>query len=73
MFQLEDLMGHRLKGLYYEAQLKLAPNPEKVGFFEVEKIVSQRKVNGKKYVLVSYKNYPSKFNQWVLEDNIKRI
>lgn len=70
MFELEDLLGHKVDGLYYQPQLKLAPNPEKAGFFEVSKIESRKTIGDKKYVLVSYKNYPSKFNQWVLEENI---
>jgi len=72
LFQLCDLMGSVLPGFYYAAQLTAAQKPDyKKDFFLVEKILKEKKVKGKKFYLVKFLYYSSKFNQWVPAENIK--
>ena len=65
MYKLEDLMSSPVLGHFYSATLHLAPKIALSEFFEVEKILKTKTVNGEKFVLVKYQWYPRKFNQWV--------
>ena len=66
-------MKDSVPGHFYQEQLTKAPTPDlQKDFFFVEKILGQKKVNGKTYFLVKFLYYPSKFNQFVPEENIKK-
>ena len=72
LFSLIDLMKDPYPGHYYKEQLTKAPKPDfKKDFFFVEKVLSEKKIKGKKYFLVKYLYYPSKYNQFVPEENLK--
>jgi hypothetical protein len=72
LFSLVDLMKDNVDGHFYEKQLLAAPAPDyKKDFFFVEKILGSKTVKQKKYVLVKFLYYPSKFNQYVPIENIK--
>jgi AAA+ superfamily predicted ATPase len=65
-------MNDSYPGKYYEKQLTRAPKPNfKRDFFSVEKIVSQKTIKKKKFFLVKFLFYPSKFNQYISENNMK--
>ena len=69
LFILKDLLGETLKAKFYAHQLKLAPDPLKVGF-EVERIVGHRTTKDNvKEVKVRYLFYGPKFDRWVKADN----
>ena len=66
-------MKDSIDGHFYEKQLLRAPVPDyKKDFFFVEKILDSKTVKQKKYVLVKFLYYPSKFNQYVPVENIKQ-
>ncbi len=72
MYTLIDLMKDKVPGHFYRQQLTKAPTPNyKKDFFFVEKILSEKTMKGQKYYLVKYLYYPSKFNQFVPEKNLK--
>ena len=72
LYSLIDLMKDKVPGHYYFEQLKKAPIPNfKKDFFLVEKILGSKTVRGKKYILVKFLYYPSKFNQYIPEKNLK--
>ena len=72
MYTLIDLMKDKVPGHFYRQQLTKAPAPNyKKDFFFVEKILSEKTMKGQKYYLVKYLYYPSKFNQFVPEKNLK--
>ncbi len=65
-------MKDKVEGHFYRQQLTKAPTPDyKKDFFFVEKILSEKTVKGKKYFLVKFLFYPSKFNQYVPAENLK--
>jgi hypothetical protein len=72
LYYLKDLMKDKLNGAYYKEQLfkTSAPNYQK-NFFEVEKVIATKKYNGKKFYLVKFLYYGSKFNQYIPEENMK--
>jgi hypothetical protein len=59
-------------GSFYKEQLTLTSKPDyKNNFFEVEKILKEKTFAGKKYYLVKFLYYSSKFNQYIPEENMK--
>ena len=67
-YKLEDMMEDEVKGSFYEQEIQKTSQKEDVMF--VEKILKRRKRKGIKEVFVSYVGWPSKFNNWIPEDNI---
>ena len=64
-------MKDKVPGHFYAEQLTKAPIPNyKEDFFLIEKILGEKQVKGKKYFLVKFLFYPSKFNEYVLAENI---
>ena len=64
-------MKENVAGSYYKEQLVKTEKPDyKKNFFEVEKVLSSKIVRGKKYFLVKFLYYPSKFNEFVPEENL---
>lgn len=72
MFKLVDLLNDPVEGHFYSEQLTKSSPPQEHNYFLVEKIVGEKKVKGKKYLLIKYLYYPEKFNRYVLEENIVR-
>ena len=72
LYTLMDLMKDEKPGHYYREQLipTEAPNFDQ-NYFEVEKVISEKKVRGKKYYLVKFLYYPNKFNEFIPEENMK--
>jgi hypothetical protein len=72
LYILKDLLNDRYPGLYYEKQLTKCPAPNfKHDFFMVEKVLKEKMIKKKKFYLVKFLFYPSKFNQYISEENIK--
>ncbi len=72
LYSLVDLMKDDVEGHFYRQQLTKAPAPNyKKDFFFVEKILGEKTLKGQKYYLVKFLYYPSKFNQYVLSENLK--
>lgn len=70
VYKLKDYDGEILQGSFYEAELqKVREPPNKV--YHVAEILDTRRVRGEKQVLVSWKNWPSKFNSWVRAKDLK--
>jgi hypothetical protein len=64
-------MKDPVPGHFYQEQLTVAPSPDyKKDFFEVEKIIASKTIKKKKFYLVKFLYYPSKFNEFVSEENL---
>ena len=69
LYQLTDLMDEKIEGKAYEKEMVKTEVP----FFKViDKVVKRKTENGKKYVMVSYVGYPSKFDEWITETEFKK-
>jgi hypothetical protein len=67
-----DLMKEPKPGHYYREQLIPTDPPDfEKNYFEVEKVISEKKIRGKKYYLVKFLYYPDKFNEYIPEENMK--
>ena len=65
LYYLEDLKGEEVPRAYYAQELHLTKAPREGEFFDIEKVLDTRLVNGKKQFKVKFKGYPNKYNQWV--------
>ena len=69
VYILKDYDGELITGSFYEQELqKVKVGKDKV--FHVDEILDQKRENGQKWVLVRWKNWPLKFNSWVLEKDV---
>jgi hypothetical protein len=72
VYELEDLMGEDILGNFYEEEIQKSKFKDNLKVFE--KIKQQKTENGKKKMfLVSYKHLPSKFNEWLNENEFKKL
>lgn len=69
-YHLDDLMGERIKGSFYEPELQ-SVNYNNTDTFFIEKIVKKRGVGKKKEIFVKWEGWPEKFNSWIPADTVK--
>lgn len=72
VYKLADYDGEPIQGSFYDAELqKVTVRKDKV--YQVDTILKQRTVKGKKQAFVRWKNWPDKFNSWVNESDLKNV
>ncbi len=65
-------MKDDVNGSFYREQLVKSEKPDyKSEFFEIESILGTKTVKGKKFYLVKFLYYPSKFNEYIPAENLK--
>lgn len=71
VYNLKDFSGEPLLGTYYTQELLMinVENRE----WKISKILKKRKVNGQTEVLVSWLNWPSKYNSWVRQTALRKV
>jgi len=70
MYELEDLKGEKLIGLFYEFELGKVHMKEKT-FWRVEKILKKKFMKGKLHYLVKFLNYQEP--EWILASNVASV
>ena len=66
-YHLVDLAGEDIVGVFYRKELQKVQEPEA---YAVEKVLSTRRVRGRKQYLVKWLGYPESFNSWVDETDM---
>ncbi len=61
-YRISDLAGDRIDGTFYAQDFKKAILPTD---FQIEKILRSKKIGKTKHYLVSYKGWPTKFDEWL--------
>ena len=69
VYTLEDLKGEAVDGLFYDGELSPYNETDETTY-KVEKVLGKKTVKGKKFVLVKYKGWPDKFNEWLPAENV---
>jgi transposase InsO family protein len=69
-YRLKDMLNKAYEGSFYEEELLKTKEPD---FYEIDEILKERTVKGKKQVLVKWLGWSSKFNSWIDADTIKDI
>ena len=67
VYRIKDLNGEPIEGIFYEQEL--APALIEPDVYVVEKVLKRRTRKGIKEMLVKWKGYTSKHNQWVKESD----
>jgi hypothetical protein len=71
-YRLEDLMGEGIKGSFYAEDLqKFHLKDTSEIAFKIEKILGERRVGRRKYKLVKWRGYSTKFNSLVPVSTLK--
>ncbi len=68
--------GIVLNGIFYEPNLqkiKFTKNQPSKKIYTVEKIIASKLINGIKYYFVKFEGFPSSYNRWVPETNVKHL
>jgi hypothetical protein len=71
MYKIKDYKNEVIKGSFYESEL--LKTKQKEGDYLVESILKERKVKGKKQVLVKWLGYPESEATWEPYENLKEI
>ena len=71
VYHLKDSDGEAIEGVFYEHELVKTINEEEL--FKIERIIETRKRKGQIEVLVKWKGYPKKFNQWIPEKELVSV
>lgn len=73
-YRLKDYAEEKVEGTFYGEELQLIPKKQiKTARFRIEKILKRRQDpsnKSKKQVLVKYKGWPEKYNQWISESQV---
>src|SRR5277367_1548585 len=68
--KVKDYNGEVVQGSFYLEEVQLV---DKLAAYRIERIIRQRKRNGKKEYLVKWLGYPDHFNQWVGQEQIENV
>ena len=68
LYQLEDGKGDKLKRFYYAQELRKVEEPE---YYPVSGILDTKTEGRRKFVLVSWLDHGSKFNEWIPASYLK--
>ena len=68
-YKLEDFGGEPITGIFYEPELVKVVKTDEV--YKIENILKKRKRKGRAEIFVKWLGYPSKFNQWILETDLR--
>jgi len=69
VYKLQDLKSEDSTGIYKEDELSPYDETDET-MYTVEKVLGKKTVKGKKFVLVKYKGWPEKFNEWLPTENV---
>lgn len=65
LYQVKDLKGAVRPGFFYREQLLKSRKPKPYQYFQIEKILDEKKERGERLYFVKFLHYPNKFNIWV--------
>ena len=68
-YKLEDFGKEEISGIFYEPELVKVVKTDDI--YKIEKVLRKRKHRGKTELLVKWLGYPDKFNQWILESDLR--
>lgn len=72
MYKIKDFSNEVIKGNFYESELQRV-NKNEDSLWIIDKKIRKRTVDGQIEYLVSFEGWPSKYNTWVPESDIKDL
>jgi len=71
-YKVKSLKGEKIEGRFYEKELgKIVMRDD--AQYQIEKIIKERRMKGKKQYFVKYKGWDASHNEWVNEDQLSDI
>ena len=70
-YKLKDILDENIEGAFFEDELVLYTPTNNV--YNIEKIIQTKGKGKQKKHLVQWEGWPSKFNSWVLDNELKKI
>jgi len=65
VYTLKDYSNEEIEGMFYEKELQKVVKTD--GFYVIEKILKQRKRNGKTEYFVKWRGHPDSMNSWATD------
>lgn len=65
VYELSDLQGEVIDGIFYEQELAHVIKDLQEGEFIVDRVIKTKGRGNNKQLLVSWREYPSKFDSWI--------
>lgn len=72
IYKLKDTLDDEVKGTFYRYELQKIDQSKKK-MYKIEKILKNRRADGKEQALVKWLGWPTKFNSWIFKNSIKDI
>jgi len=72
VYKLKDLQDEEVNGIFYESELRSYNASDEVEY-KIEKVLGKKKIKNKNYILVKYKGWPDKFNEWIPQVNASTL
>jgi len=69
VYKIKDYSGEEIQGVFYNWELQKVNKRDEV--YKIEKIIQKRKTKTGNEYLIKWLGYPSKFNSWVKEEDLK--
>ena len=73
MYKINDYGGSPMTGSYYENEMQKISPVSKEDLFVISEILDSKIEDNVKYVKVSYRYWPAKYNRWIKESIIKDL
>ena len=71
VYQLRDYAGDEIEGMFYAEELQKVHKSDDI--YKIEKILAEKKENGKAKVLVKWFGYGKKINSWILKSELRKL
>ena len=71
VYQLRDYAEDEIEGVFYAEELQKVQKPDDI--YKIEKILAEKKENGKVKVLVNWLGFDKKFNTWVPKSELRKL
>ena len=71
VYWLQDYTDDEIEGVFYAKELQKVQKSDDV--YKIEKILAEKKENGKVKVLVKWLGYDKKFNTWIPKPELRKL
>ena len=71
VYRLRDYADDEIEGVFYAEELQKVQKSDDI--YKIEKILAEKKENGKVKVLVKWLGYDNKFNTWVPKSALRKL
>ena len=72
VYKLKDWNGEEIKGTFYQSELQKV-NKSNDSLWKIEKVLKKRIRGRHRELLIKWLGWPTKFNSWIVEDQIQQL